>query len=265
MTVLVAIYCDDGIVIAGDQQATHGTVVRPTVGTPIIKISTIKDNRGLFAFSGFTGIGQQIGADVERVINFDVPYFAQVGQIQQSVHSVVMGFVQRAQLLTQLGWYPDGRGEAICASLVAGNFADGLKLFEITPTGACDLINQSRWTSIGSGQQNADPILAFLWDVYWKDRQLRVSEAILTAYWAVRATIEAKSFGVGFDVDVFVLEKIGEDFVGRQVSNEQLTDDDDFITRVKESMRAFRDELTPTPQTQAEDEQDKPPELEATR
>src|ERR1700722_6441055 len=165
MTVLVGIYCDDGIVIAADQQATLGTASRPTVGSPVTKISPIRNNSALYAFSGFTGLGQQIGAVLERTIDLTKNYFDQVGQIQTAVNATVTGFFQRAQLLA--GLYPDGRAEALCHSLVGAQFPDGVKLFEITPTGSCDIVNASQWTSIGTGKQNADPIMSFLWDVYW--------------------------------------------------------------------------------------------------
>jgi Proteasome subunit len=147
-------------VIAADQQATLGTINRPTVGSPVTKISPIKNNAALYAFSGFTGLGQQIGADLERVLDLSNTYFEQVNNIQQMVNATVAGFAQRCQLLAQLGLYPDGRGEAVCHSLVGAQFPDGIKLFEITPTGACDIVNLSQWTSIGSGKQNADPIMS---------------------------------------------------------------------------------------------------------
>lgn len=259
MTVLVGIYCDDGIVIAGDQQATHGTATRPTVGSPVTKISIIRHDVGLFAYSGFTGLGQQINAVFERLIDPNRTYFDQVPAFQGHVHNAVMNFAQRAKSLVD--FYPDGQGEVPGKSLVAARFNDGLKLFEVTPIGSCDLINDSRWTSIGSGQQNADPVLAFLWDIYWKDRPPRVEEAVLTAYWAVKATIASETMGVGFDIDVFVIDATATGTRVRQISQQQLTDDEDFISRVKDGMRAFRDAMIPTPQTQAADEADNPPEL----
>jgi 20S proteasome alpha/beta subunit len=262
MTLLVGIYCADGIVIAADQQATLGTASRPTVGSPVTKISPIKNNAALYAFSGFTGLGQQIGADLERTIDPTRNYFDQVGQIQTAVCATVTGFVQRGQILAQTGLYPDGRAEALCHSLVGAQFPDGVKLFEITPTVSCDIVNASQWTSIGTGKQNADPIVAFLWDVYWRDRNPRLPEAIVTAYWAVSATIESKAPNVGFDIDVFVLEPTaGGAMLARQIAREELTEDADFIERVKDAMRSFRDAIIPTPQTEAADRADEPPAL----
>jgi 20S proteasome alpha/beta subunit len=82
VTLLIGIYCEDGIVIAADQQATFGTVIRPTIGSPLTKISAIKGNSALFAFSGFTGLGQQIGDAIEGILNPAEPYFTQVPKIQ---------------------------------------------------------------------------------------------------------------------------------------------------------------------------------------
>jgi hypothetical protein len=101
-----------------------------------------------------------------------------------------------------------------------------------------------------------------LGDIYWRDRPPRLPEAIVTAYWAVIATIESKAPGVGFDIDIFVLEQGSLGLAARQITREELTEDADFVSRVKESMRSFRDAIVPTPQTEEADEQDEPPEIE---
>jgi 20S proteasome alpha/beta subunit len=263
MTLLVGIQCRDGVVIAADRQATLGTAMRPTVGSSITKISQIKSDSALFAFSGFTGLGQQIGYEVERVLDLGESYATNVARIQPAVHATVAGFAQRGQLLMQMGIYPDARNEALCHSLAAVKFHDGLKLFEITPTGACDLASGMPWASAGAGKGNADPIMAFLWDIYWRDRSPRLAEAVFTAYWAVNATIETKAFGVGFEADVFVLEPNPSDGAStRQISQAELTDDLDFIRRIKDVMREFRDDLVPSPETIGEDKENEPPTID---
>jgi hypothetical protein len=62
MTLLVGIYCEDGIVIAADQQATLGTISRPTVGSSVTKIMPIKGSSALYAFSGFKVLSRSSGA-----------------------------------------------------------------------------------------------------------------------------------------------------------------------------------------------------------
>ena len=71
----------------------------PTVGSPVTKISEIKGNAALFAFSGYTGLGQQIGAAVEAQLDLNNNYFGQVAALQQSAFSVIFPAAQRAQAM----------------------------------------------------------------------------------------------------------------------------------------------------------------------
>jgi hypothetical protein len=87
---------------------------------------------------------------------------------------------------------PNAQTEAICGGFLAAHFADGLQLFEISPQGAFDPINMMKWACIGSGQPNADPFMAFLWNVFWEDREPTLQEAIFTAYWATKTTIDSE-------------------------------------------------------------------------
>lgn len=67
MTLLVAILCDDGAVIAADKQTSHGTGLSGvTVGHSTTKIQALKHNV-LIASSGHRGLGQQFASAVETL------------------------------------------------------------------------------------------------------------------------------------------------------------------------------------------------------
>lgn len=261
MTLLVGIHCVDGIVIAADQQASRGPAGQPTVGSPVTKISSIKGNAALFAFSGFTGLGVQLGAAIETSIDLTKTFLGQVATIQNSTRGVILPFVQMARAVQ--GIVPNAAGEALCGCLVAASFADGLHLLEVSPQGNFDLVDPMTWTCIGSGQPNADPFMSFVWNVYWKDRRPTLREAVVTAYWGAKTTIESKAPGVGYDVDVFVLERQGGAFATRLLTKNDLAESEDFISKVVEQMRSFRDAMIPTAQTEAADRADEPPMMPA--
>jgi hypothetical protein len=85
------------------------------------------------------------------------------------------------------------------------------------------------------------------------------AEAVFTAYWAIKTTIDSRTFGVGYSADVFVLSETDGTFGTRQLSQAELEEMDDFIQTAKSAMRDFRDQLVPTPQTEAVDKSDEPP------
>lgn len=65
MTLIVGIICADGIVIAADQQATHGAMGVPTVGQAVTKVRIVDANI-LFAGRGHVGLGQQLCSVIDR-------------------------------------------------------------------------------------------------------------------------------------------------------------------------------------------------------
>jgi 20S proteasome alpha/beta subunit len=258
MTLLVGICCDEGIVLAADQQASRAPAGgSPTVGSPMTKITEIKERRALFGFSGYTGLGHQLGAAIEAVLDLTQTQIQAVAVLQQAARGVIIPAMQVANIARSI--IPNAQMEAICGSFLATRFADGLQLFEISPQGGFDPISAINWACIGSGQPNADPFMSFLWNVFWADRSPNLQEAIVTAYWAAKTTIESRAPGVGYDVDVFILSEAGGAFGTSQLSRAELDESEDFIQRAKSAMQSFRDQIIPTPQSEIEDRKDEPP------
>jgi 20S proteasome alpha/beta subunit len=258
MTLLIGICCDEGIVLAADQQASRAPAGgSPTVGSPITKITEIKERKAVFGFSGYTGLGHQLCAAIEAALDLSQTQMQAVPVLQQTVRGVILPAMQVANIARSI--IPNAQMEAICGCFLAARFADGLQLFEVSPQGAFDPIRAMKWACIGSGQPNADPFMSFLWNVFWADRSPNLQEAIVTAYWATKTTIESRAPGVGYDVDVFVLSETDGTFGTRQLSKAELDESEDFIQRAKSAMQSFRDQIIPTPQTEVEDRADEPP------
>lgn len=138
--------------------------------------------------------------------------------------------------------------DVLCSGLLAAKFQDGFHLFDIGTQGLCEILSHERVPFVchGSGKQNADPILRFLWNIYWAQHSPSLREAILVGYWTVKIGIQLKSPGVGFDPEVFVLEKVGRDGKharARQIQNEELAQHDEFIVAVEDAMRDVRKKI----------------------
>lgn len=144
---------------------------------------------------------------------------------------------------------PAASQDALCSGLLAAKFQDGVQLVDISVQGGFEaLTGQSvPFVCHGNGKANADPFLRYLWNVYWNDRPPTFKEAILAAYWTVKVAIELHTTGVGFGIEVFVLEKHGRD--GKhvraiQLGPQNLQEHDEFIDAAHMAMRSVRDRLS---------------------
>ena len=219
MTIVVGILCSDGIVIAADRQATHGTMGQPTVGQAVTKVRIIRDD-ALFAISGHLGLGQQLAAIVEdkRQEFRNQPYDKSIAKLQEHLRPLVNSAFQTAGLASKVYGAQAASSDCICHSLLAAPFKDAtaplpsresIKLVEITPQVAVEAMSADLpFISLGSGKGSADPFLGFLRKVFWPSALPTVKEGTLAALWTVQHAIDMKVLGVGFAPDVFVLERV---------------------------------------------------------
>jgi hypothetical protein len=246
LTLLVGVLCKDGVVIAADRQATHGTLGQRTVGQAVTKIRTI-GGTGLFASSGHLGLGQQLASIVEQKQPefMNQPYDRFIAKLQAALRTVVDPALNTARIAaTGVYGASVAAGDAICGSLLAAPFKDRLHLVEITPQVAVESMSTSLpFICLGSGKGSADPFLGFLKSVFWPDLLPSVSEGALAAFWTVQHAIDMKVDGVGFDVDVFVVAKAGNSYASRQLNTAELAEHTDFINASVLSLRGLRDGL----------------------
>lgn len=263
MTLLVGVLCTNGIVIAADQQLTHGTMGMQTIGQAITKVTVVGGN-SLFASSGHHGLGQQLEAQVQanHAKYLKENYHTGIQVLQKDFRSIIDPSLTTAAIAARL-FGANAHADATCGCLLAAPFKDDLKLVEITPQVAVECqIAEMPFISLGSGKANADPFLGFLRRVFWPARTPTVAEGELAAYWTVKHAIEMKTPGVGFDVDVFTIEKSGSSYVAVQLDAAHLKEHEDFRMEAEKRMSSLRDELkaaaTPAPGAAAPS---KPPEL----
>ncbi len=249
MTLLVGIVCDSGAVIAADRQASHGVFGNVTVGHQVSKINTIGGNT-LFASSGPVGLGQQFASIVQGELpQFKNRNYAGLATLlQKKVREILDPALQTAGHATRVIGQA-AQNDVLCSSLLATEFKDGLQLIEISAQGGFECLTpQLPYVCQGSGKQNADPFLAFIWSVYFSSSRPNISEAVLAAYWTVKVAIDLKSSGVGFAPDVSVLEKAtgGPGYIARQLGPNDLKETNDFIAEAESALRSIRDRMKPS-------------------
>jgi 20S proteasome alpha/beta subunit len=250
VTLLVGISCADGVVIASDRQATHGVAgMPPTVGQAIVKPQIIL-GQAIYACSGPVSIGQQIAAKATEL----QPQFgsmtcaAAVQKLQGKFREVLNPAFETAAQAAKVRGQQIAMQEVLSQGMLAAKFQDGIQLLDISAQGACEvmLADKLSFVCAGSGKSNADPILGFLWSVYWRKQRPTLREATLAAYWTVRIGIDLKTMMVGDGPDVFVLEKHGtggKHVRAHQLDDARLAEHDEFISAVMEQMRGVRDRM----------------------
>jgi 20S proteasome alpha/beta subunit len=246
VTLLVGVLCSNGAVIAADRQATHGAMGQQTVGQSVTKVQVI-NGEALYATSGHKGLGQQLCAIVDgKQPEFkNQRYDANIVKLQDALRPVVNGALNTAGIAARVIGNAAAMGDAICGGLLAAGFKDGLKLVEITPQVAVEyMTNDLPFISMGSGKLSADPFLGFLRKVYWPTQLPTIQEGALAAYWTIQHAIEMKVSGVGFSVDVFVIEPKGKTFTARKLDEAEVAEHFEFMKAAEEALREVREAMT---------------------
>ena len=206
MTLIVGILCKDGVVMASDSAATFGADGRPTIGQQEIrKVHQVNDCI-LHGGTGAIGVGQLIQDTLKSLWDANkirgTPDAAG-NIIGSAINSLVRPYLETAQ------WQRTITGDAstsLCRSLVAIPVEKRPFLFQFDFNGVPERATaQLPIISVGSGQVIADPFLAFLKRVLWKDSEPSVSEGRLAAVWAIDHVCRTNPGGVGGHVQLATL------------------------------------------------------------
>ena len=91
----------------------------------------------------------------------------------------------------------------------------------------------SRIVSMGSGQRLADPFLGFVRRAFWpqRDTKPKVADAKLAVGWTLQHAIDLNTGGVGGDIQMAVLEKVGKDWKASKVDKGEIEGQIDDLMR----------------------------------
>lgn len=256
MTLLVGILCSNGVVMASDRQVTHGALGLRTVGHPGTKIHVLEEEAGnaprtLFGTSGSVGLGQQFEEilKVSRARMRGEKYGLVSVELQKRLRDPMAAAANAAQAMVPIVGHQAAQPGALCGALLATTFADGLKLIEISPSGGFEYLTRDvPFVCMGSGKQNADPMLRFFWAILWPEQLPSVQEGILAAHLTITTVTELRTEGVGMGLDVFTIQpgrdsKGKESLIAAQVEKEKTAEHDSFHVSIREAIKGVRDKL----------------------
>ncbi len=201
MTLIVGILCQDGVVLASDSAATYAAGISFTIGQQeVTKVHRLGQDM-VYASTGAIGVSQVIISELEKLVTNK--YFSKnvtpveaMMTISRTIAEQVKHLFESAQRLVPLV----GQGEAgipvLCKSLVGVAVKKEPALFQFDYGGAPEHATEKLpFIALGSGQAMADPFLAFLKRILWKDRRPTLAEGRLVAAWTIQH-VSQTAFGL---------------------------------------------------------------------
>lgn len=212
MTLIVAIQCSDGVVMASDSAATLAAGAAPTIGQQRMKkILALCNNSILFAGTGAVGMAQLISHAISTTwrANPNGLHNAVDGEVMrvlgQQVAAAVLQYLQTGALTQQLGV---GGQASLCKSIVALPVQRIPQLFTFDFGGQPEKATKElAFVAAGSGQPIADPFLAFLQRLLWPSREPTLAEGRLAAVWTIKHVSQTNPGGVDDKIQLWMLPK----------------------------------------------------------
>lgn len=210
MTVLVGIYCKNGIVIGADSAATSSATQLPTAKSPTRKISIIKD-KVIVTTTGSVGLSQRFRELVGQLFDQDLFSFDATKSSQDGKPEKTAIMIAETISRDAINRFRSTGIEKInLGALMAFPYRGGHYLFEFEYGNMQpEMKEKELWhVSMGIGQPIADPFLCFMANIYCADRKPpNLSQGTFIATWALDHTIKVAPQMVDDPVRLAVISK----------------------------------------------------------
>lgn len=257
MTLIAGIKCSDGIVMGADGAATYATVLgATTVVQPTSKLQALR-GKVLMGVSGQIGLGQLYCGRVGTAWdNKEFGNNVTVENAQRKLRDIVAQESQPSKLSSQ-GFGGNTASLLVTTSLVAlpiGGFNGQSELIRIDDPGVAEALSKDLpYAAIGSGQALADPFLAFLRNIFWRDSLPTVSDGIFAVTWTLRHAIDVSPGGVSDPIQLGIIERgKGQEWTARILEDDDLDEHLQHVSEAESYLRDFQnkgqEEIPPLPQ-----------------
>ena len=101
------------------------------------------------------------------------------------------------------------------------------------------------YVALGSGKLSADPFLRFLVDIFCKDGQPSVREAVFLATWVIEHVIDTNPGGVAGPIRIAVFERDAAGaFVARALPETEIEEHKQAVESAAEALRKWREDIS---------------------
>lgn len=249
MTLIIGVWCRDGIVVGADTIATYGTPFgMSTIEQEVKSKISIESENVILATSGSVGLSQLMMDAL--TIHWDKIKGLPISQVRtvitQMLWSQINPAIHRAQIAQQLIG-DNALSSAICTCVVALPVGNSHELLHFDTQAASEACTPDLpMVAIGSGQQQADPFLAFVKRVIWNNEAPTTTAAgILGVLWTLKHVIKVNAgFGVGGRPTIAVLEKHNGNWIGEELDADRLGPHEEAVEDAETLLQEFADGLT---------------------
>jgi hypothetical protein len=241
MTLIVAILCKDGAVIAADSMLS-------TSSQHIGKKIHLLPKGHLFAFAGELGLADRFRINLEFLLNSGV-------DVDLNPHALGHGINIRQHLIN--GFTPNELNvtnlNSAC-TVVAYDHKSSPQVCVFAPAFHPRMLDSSHfYACLGSGEQYAGPFIAFLGRIFCQGGLPTVREGVFLATWVLDHTIRTNVGGVNGPIRVATLSYSNGSASTRELTAEELDDTIQAIEDATEQLRVWRDRIggnvPPDPET----------------
>jgi hypothetical protein len=244
MTLIVGILCQDSsVVIGSDGAATLDAFGHLTTKQPVKKLSLFH-NCMIVGVSGSVGLSQRISAiftklyDDKKLSN-KKPVEAMVTIRERIWEDCLKSEIQIAADAQKVFGQLATR-DCSCSCIAAVTAAKQNCLIQFDQQGHPTLATEHLpFVAIGSGQQTADPFLAFLRHIYWPDRLPKLSEGIFAAFWTIHHAIRTSPGGIAEPKQFAVLEMKGGNPACRELVANEILSIEEAVTSAENYLKDF--------------------------
>jgi len=249
MTLIIGIKCSDGLVLGADSAATMATATGlETIVQPMPKLEVVKD-KVIVGVSGPVGLGQLYTDRVDKVCD-------DIGNryVPEVCRKLRKEFIQDAQIAFQMAALavnvlgPQARASVISSMLVALAAKNNeLQLIEFDSQCNPEIISLDiAFSSIGIGKSIADPFLAFVKHLFWKDHLPSMSDGNFAVVWTLKHACRIAPSGIREPIQMAVLVIEGTQPKARKLSRAEILEHEENIDEVEDYFRKYQEEQRPS-------------------
>lgn len=200
MTLLIGIRCKDGVVVAADSAVTFGTLGGNTIEQKTQKIEII-GGALILAGTGAVGLAQRFSAQLEGL--HATKAYSGKTPVEAAKQMCTAGVSDFSATSAKTGTF---------GALVAFRTRKELCLCEFDVRDFQPELKDDRiwYASMGCGQSLADPFLALIRRVFWKEGMPSLADGIFAATWALQHAIEVNTGGVNGPIHIATLTWDGD-------------------------------------------------------
>ena len=236
MTLIAAIKCSDGIVMAADGATTissgASSITQPTTKLQILH------NCLIVGMAGHVGLGQQ---HLDSIFNLWTNMGSKgVADFKKELHNKINSDI----LMYNNGVPKTGSWPTYNSNILLGfPLTLGSELVYCDVYGAVTTVSNTHYFStIGSGSPTANALMGYFRKVYWSNTMPTITEGILVALWTLKHSVGmGGAVGVSGPIQIAVLRHIGGNGLktARILSDAELHEYEQHILGAENNMREY--------------------------